>query len=58
MIAEVFRSDYARIYDLTEEGRKYVAVINPSLAEVVDTEKELNKLKKNKLADSKTDYVG
>lgn len=57
MVIEVFKSDYARIYDLSEEGKKYVAIINPSLAEVVETEKELKKSVKEKKQD-RFDYVG
>ena len=55
MVVEVFRSDYARIYELTPEGRKYIAMINPDLAEVVETEKEL---KKAGVHHDKSDYVG
>ncbi len=59
MAFEVFKSDYARIYDLTEDGRKYVAAINPALAEVVDTEKELKKIAKSEHPHhDKSDYVG
>lgn len=60
MVVEVFKSDYARIYDLSEDGKKYVALINPSLAEAVETEKELRKAGlpvKHKKQDG-VDYVG
>lgn len=56
MIDEVFKSDYVRIYELSSDGKKYVAMINPALAEAVETEKEIEKAEQKEV--HKTDYVG
>lgn len=58
MVIEVFKSDYARIYDLSDDGKKYIAAVNPGLAEVVETEKELKKAGIKPVHRDKSDYVG